>query len=1138
MVIRFIFLLLGFVYSLGGFSQINIQWESRLNGAGSFIDKAVDVELDASGNTYATGASYNGTSYDWVTVKYNSEGVELWRRSYGGSGIDEPHALVLDGANNVIVTGSRFISGTDWDIATIKINGTTGAIIWSVINPGSERFDYGVDVAVDPFNNVIVLGALSVATGNTDFVTIKYSSGGGGLTWSRTLGGAFNDNPKVILTDAASNVYVTGNHEFSIGTTYLDFRVAKYNSVGTLQWSVTEDSGFGKLDTPFAMALDASNNVIVTGSGFTDILNEEDFMTVKFSGAAGAMIWKRLYAGDAEALDVANAVVVGSSNNVYVTGKSKSIAAGEDYYTIAYNSSGTELWSSRYTTPGLRYDEAKDIRISADGLSLYVTGYSFYPATNNDFATLKYNATTGEILWTTIFNGPSSNSDQAVKMKLDAAQNIFITGNSHGGATNLDYSTIKYCQLTTDAPDDTSVCIGGSVVLTATGGTDITWSVLSGDAGSMSCTLCASMTATPDITTVYLVSSESLSGCVDYDTVQVTVNPLPTPEIYHDTPLSFCAGGSVVLYTDVYDSYVWSTGSVLNSTVVSSSSAVTLTIEDFDGCTGSTTETVVEYPLPIVNAGLDDAVCPGEGIVLNASGALTYLWDTHPTLSSLVIPNPTATPLVTTEYRVRGTDINGCQDRDSVIITRHAAPAVNAGPDESVCVGDSVHLLATGAISYIWEAEPSLSSLVIANPWASPTVLTEYFVTGTDINGCTKMDSVNVSTLSAPLINAGEDTSVCIGSEVQLFASGGLPGLYDWNADPTLSDLDVFNPFASPTIPASYIVEGTDINGCSNTDTVFVHVNSLPSVDAGDDDEICLGDSIQLEASGAISYVWDTDPTLSELDIADPWASPITTRTYTVTAEDGDGCANFDEVTITVNALPIISAGSDVTICEGDSTQLNALGGIIYVWGFDLTLSNFLIGNPWAQPLVTTTYVVEGTDVNGCANIDEVVVSILPGPAPPVLVKDGMYIISSVPIGNQWYLDADMLDGETNDSVNYIEIGLNGEYWVVYTNDDGCSVSSDRIDNQILITDVSVKENELPLLVKVYPNPATSIVFVEFDGQLDAILIYGMDGSLVYKPENIDTGITQMDLDFLPAGTYLLQLVKDDQVVIKKIIKR
>ena len=144
--------------------------------------------MDASGNTYATGASYNGASYDWVTVKYNSDGVELWRRSYGGTGIDEPHALVLDGANNVIVTGSRFISGSDWDIATIKINGTTGAIIWSVINPGSTEFDYGVDVAVDPFNNVLVLGALNVAPGNTDFVTIKYSPGGGGLTWVELWG--------------------------------------------------------------------------------------------------------------------------------------------------------------------------------------------------------------------------------------------------------------------------------------------------------------------------------------------------------------------------------------------------------------------------------------------------------------------------------------------------------------------------------------------------------------------------------------------------------------------------------------------------------------------------------------------------------------------------------------------------------------------------------------------------------------------------------------------------------------------------------------------------------------------------------------------------------------------------------------
>jgi hypothetical protein len=312
----------------------------------------------------------------------------------------------------------------------------------------------------------------------------------------------------------------------------------------------------------------------------------------------------------------------------------------------------------------------------------------------------------------------------------------------------------------------------------------------------------------------------------------------------------------------------------------------------------------------------------------------------------------------------------------------------------------------------------------------------------------------------------------------------------------------------------------------------------LPSVDAGDDDEICLGDSIQLEASGAVDYVWDTDPTLSELDIADPWASPITTRTYTVTAEDGDGCSNFDEVTITVNALPIISAGSDVTICEGDSTHLNATGGVIYVWDFDLTLSNFLIGDPWAKPLVTTTYTVEGTDVNGCTNADDVVVSVNPAPIPPVLVKDGMYIISSIPVGNQWYVDATELIGETDDSVNYVEIGLNGEYWVIYTNELGCSVSSDRIDNQILITDVSLVENKASFLVNVYPNPTSSQVTIEFEGQLDKILVYGIDGSLIYVPENIESNLTQLDFSLLPSGTYFLQLVKDDQVVIKKIIKQ
>jgi hypothetical protein len=174
-----------FVFFTFSWSQINVQWEARLNDpTGNFIDNAVDLALDASGNTYVTGTSYNGSSYDIVTVKYDSGGNEIWRTSYGGTGIDEANAIVLDGNNDVIVTGSRFISGSDFDLCVIKYNGVTGGISWSVINTGSALYDSGEDVTVDGSNNVIVTGSQSVSASDVNWIVQKYN----GVTGASTCG--------------------------------------------------------------------------------------------------------------------------------------------------------------------------------------------------------------------------------------------------------------------------------------------------------------------------------------------------------------------------------------------------------------------------------------------------------------------------------------------------------------------------------------------------------------------------------------------------------------------------------------------------------------------------------------------------------------------------------------------------------------------------------------------------------------------------------------------------------------------------------------------------------------------------------------------------------------------------------------
>ena len=1122
------------------FSQINVQWEARLNDpVGNFIDKAVDLALDASGNTYVVGTAYDGASYDVVTVKYNSAGVEIWRSSFGGVGIDEAGGIFLDSNNDVVITGSTFIGGSDYDIFTAKYNGTTGAQIWSVTNAGSNFYDAGKDVTVDGLNNVIITGVLAVDGTDNNWVVIKYNSAGV-VQWTQSGGtvGASNDIGKVVITDAANNIYVAGHRQFSSGTTYFDFLLLKFLPAGGAPTiNVTRDSGNGKLDTPYAIDLDAAGNIYMAGQGFTNVVDEEDYMTVKFN-SAGTFQWIKLYAGDAEGLDRINAIDVdAASGTVYVTGRSKSIATSEDYYTIAYNTAGTELWNKRYSSPGLEFDEASDISLSSTGF-LYITGYSYITGSSNDYTTLKYDVS-GNLIWETIFDGPSSLSDQAIKMKLDPSENIFVTGSSHGGpSTNLDYSTIKYCQLETIASNDTSICLGQNVDLTGSGGINITWTVLSGDAGSLSCSVCPTTTVDPTVTTVYSVSCESASGCIDYDSVIVTVNPIPTPIIYNSGPLSFCVGDSVTLSTDIYPTYSWAPGlQTTNSIKVYSAGTHTLTITDVNGCQNSANATVATFSLPNVSAGVDFSLCPGDSGPLGATGASTYQWNVNTTLSQLNIANPISTPVTPQTYIVTGTDLNGCKDKDTVVVSLFTIPTVNAGTDGQVCVGQPWPLNATGsATSFLWTAHPSLSlPLNIPNPTATPTSLTEYFVTGTDGNGCQNIDSVTISTINLPGISAGVDKTICENDNVQIFATGGIS--YSWNIDPTLSCTLCSNPFASPLVMTTYTVSGTDINGCSNTDQVVVFVNNLPNVSAGPDTSVCVDGSIQLQATGASTYVWNANASLSSTTVSNPTATPTAPTTYIVTGTDGNMCENTAQVTVTINALPAIFAGFDVAICIGDSTQLNGLGGTVCVWNFNTTLSDFIICDPWAKPTALTTYYLSGTDANGCTNYDTVVVDVNPLPAVPFIVLDSCFISSSYTTGNQWYLDGNPILGETNDTANYCLIAQNGAYTVLYTDANGCSAFSD-VTNTILITDVGIEDLTNEFGVKLYPNPTNSILNIELENGADLVYVMSMSGQVIYVENNLAIGLSTLDLSILAPGTYVIQFVKGDSVVTRRIVKQ
>jgi uncharacterized delta-60 repeat protein len=412
------------------------------NGEGNH---ATALAVDAAGNVYVTGYGSSSTLDDFVTVKFNAIGGAGWVARYNGPGneYDQATALAIDAAGNVYVTGYSAVSGTynDWDYATVKYNATGGEQWVARYNGPGNSTDGATALAVDAAGNVYVTGS-SQGSGDGDYATVKYSATGVEQWVARYNGPENNyDGATALAVDATGNVYVTGSSQGSGGR---DYATVKYNATGIEQW-MTRLSGPGNSNNQAtALVVDAAGNVYVTGSirGLGTFYNNYNYATAKYN-ASGTEQWVARYNGPGKSFDYATALAVDAAGNVYVTGSSRGLNASDDYATVKYNASGVEQWVARYNGRGNYFDRATALAVDAVG-NVYVTGYSVDSATSDeDFATVKYNAA-GFEQWVVRYNGPSNSHDQAVALAVDAAGNVYVTGYSLGSSTSNDYATIKY----------------------------------------------------------------------------------------------------------------------------------------------------------------------------------------------------------------------------------------------------------------------------------------------------------------------------------------------------------------------------------------------------------------------------------------------------------------------------------------------------------------------------------------------------------------------------------------------------------------------------------------------------------------------------------------------------------------------
>ncbi|WP_343634793.1 choice-of-anchor I family protein [Fluviicola sp.] len=471
--------------------------------------------------------------------------------------------------------------------------------------------------------------------------------------------------------------------------------------------------------------------------------------------------------------------------------------------------------------------------------------------------------------------------------------------------------------------------------------------------------------------------------------------------------------------------------------------------------------------------------------------------------------SPTGNDIVILANEVSSTlsifDINTCVDLAGATITV---------PTDSICAGDLVTLTIPG------NAQSTVQWLkddqVIAGETGNSLDVTEtgnyrVYVSNTT-HACadtTLPETINVLTL--PTIAAGADLVICTGDTVNLHAT--TSGTIAWN-NSVQDSVDFF-----PTSTMDYIATATDAYGCENSDTLTVLVNTLPVVDAGSDQTVCTGTSITLTATGASTLVWNNG-------ITNGMAFNATTAgAYIVSGTDTNGCVGTDTLILTLNALPTVDAGADQSVCTGTSVTFTATGASTLAW------NNGVINGAPFNATTAGSYIVTGTDANGCVNTDTLELT--------------LFVLPNINLGADMTVCANHFPVTVNGPAGYTTYSWNngtmtqnttatqgGSYILTVTNSNGCQ----DMDTIVIVSDPCLGLNENTVFeYTVYPNPASQTVFVETNVPNTEAVVYGANGQVLFTQQNTAATFT-LNVADLADGMYWLKVSSTEGTATKQLL--
>jgi hypothetical protein len=542
-------------------------------------------------------------------------------------------------------------------------------------------------------------------------------------------------------------------------------------------------------------------------------------------------------------------------------------------------------------------------------------------------------------------------------------------------ATSSVNVTVNAAPIATTG-SNSPICVGATLNLTSNTVTGATyaWTGPSGYTSTLQNPTRPSSTSAMSGTYTVTVTA---NGCVATSSVVVTINSAPIATASSNSPL--CVGQTLNLSTPTVAgaTYAWTgpggyTSTAQNPTRPSVTAAMggsyTVTVTS-SGCTATSSTTVTVNNLPTASATSNSPVCSGNTILLNTSNVIgaTYAWTGPGGFTSTVqAPSITSsTTAMTGTYTV--TVNNGCTATSSTTVTVNASPTATASSNSPICAGTTLTLTTpavTGA-AYAWSGPAGYTaSTRNASRTGTTTAMSGAYTVTVTSGGCSTTSTVNVAINNAPVITASSNTPVCAGNTINLTTTTVTGANYSWSG-PNGFTSNVQSPSitnASSAMAGTYTV--TLNNGCTASTTTSVVINTTPTVIANaSSPSVCAGNSLTLTGGGASTYTWNNSVINGTSFI------PTGTLTYTVTGTASNGCIDTDQISVTVNALPIVVANTTSSgVCPGNSVTLSGGGAVSYSW--DNSVTNGLAFAPTA----TNTYTVIGTDGNNCQNTDQVTV--------------------------------------------------------------------------------------------------------------------------------------------------------------------